>query len=108
MSLTAERSTSSRPLPGRLPFRMVPRHGRVSASTIHYTDHMYRARGATRRGQDSSNPLVSHLAHATKVLQLGKAFLNALFATKALMGPGQIHHVNVEAVQSWCGGLALR
>ena len=56
---------------------------------------MYRARGATRRGQDSSNPLVSHLAHATKVLQLGKAFLNALFATKALMGPGQIRHVNL-------------
>ena len=36
---------------------------------------------------------MSHLAHATKVFPLG----NALFATKALIGPGQIRHVNMEA-----------
>ena len=41
--------------------------------------------------------LVGHLVHATKVFPLEKAFLNALFATKALMGPGQIRCVNLEA-----------
>ena len=41
--------------------------------------------------------LVGHLVHATKVVPLGKAFLNALFATKALMVPGQIRRINSEA-----------
>ena len=40
---------------------------------------------------------MGHLVHATKVFPLGKAFLNALFATKALMGPEQICRVNLEA-----------
>ena len=41
--------------------------------------------------------LVGHLVHTTKVVLLGKAFLNALFATKALMVPGQIRRINSEA-----------
>ena len=49
------------------------------------------------RDKHTLESLVGHLVQATKVFSLGKAFLNALFATKVLMGPGQIHNVNLEA-----------
>ena len=49
------------------------------------------------RDKHTLESLVGHLVQATKVFLLGKAFLNALFATKVLMGPGQIRNVNLEA-----------
>ena len=50
------------------------------------------------RDKHTFESLVGHLFHAAKVFPLGKdLFLNALFATKALMGLGQIHRVNLEA-----------
>ena len=41
--------------------------------------------------------LIGHLVHAVKVLPLGKAFLNQLFALKRTMGPGtnQIRQLNL-------------
>ena len=42
------------------------------------------------RDKHALESLVGHLVHATKVFPLGKAYLNALFAVKASMVPGQI------------------
>ena len=49
------------------------------------------------RGKHALESLVGHLVHATKVFPLGKAYLNALFAVKASMVPGQIRRINLEA-----------
>ena len=49
------------------------------------------------RDKHTLESLVGHLVQATKVFTLGKAFLNALFAIKALTWTGQIRRVNLEA-----------
>ena len=49
------------------------------------------------RDKHALESLVGHLIHATKVFPLGKAYLNALFAVKASMVPGQIRRINLEA-----------
>ena len=49
------------------------------------------------RDKHALESLVGHLVHATKVFPLGKAYLNALFAVKASMVPGQIRRINLEA-----------
>ena len=41
--------------------------------------------------------LVGHLVHASTVFPIGKAFLNALFALKAILPPGQVRRLNLEA-----------
>ena len=60
------------------------------------------------RDKHTLKSLVGHLVRSIKVFCcMGKAFLNALFATKALMGPGQICRVNLEAHAelAWWGWL---
>ena len=57
--------------------------------------------------------LIGHLVHATKVVPLGKAFLNRLFPIAQHLGPGQTRRLNQEAradiswwltlCQSWSG-----
>ena len=49
------------------------------------------------RDKQAFESLVGHLVHATKVLPLGKAFLNALFAIKAELKPGQARRINLDA-----------
>ena len=56
------------------------------------------------RDKHTLESLVDHLGHATKVFPLGKAFLNALFATKAPMGQGRSAVSTWRPVQSWRGG----
>ena len=51
------------------------------------------------RDRQQLESLVGHLVHAATVFPLGKAFLNALFATKAAIKPGQIGRLNL-AVRS--------
>ena len=41
--------------------------------------------------------LVGHLVHASTVFPIGKAFLNALFALKAILPPRQVRRLNLEA-----------
>lgn len=48
------------------------------------------------RDKHTLKSLVSYLDHATNNFLLGKALLNALLATKDLMGPGQIRCVNLK------------
>ena len=47
--------------------------------------------------------LVGHLVHATKVLPLGKAFLNTLFAIKAELKPGQARRISLDAWDELAG-----
>ena len=47
-----------------------------------------------RHGLES---LVGHLVHASTVFPIGKAFLNALFTLKAILPPGWVRRLNLEA-----------
>ena len=51
----------------------------------------------TIRNHRRFESLIGHLVHASKVCPLGKAFMNALFAVKACLKPGQIRRLNREA-----------
>ena len=52
------------------------------------------------RDRQQLESLVGHFMHAAIVFPLGIAFLNALFATKAAIKPGQIGRLNLAAVVS--------
>ena len=49
------------------------------------------------RDRQQLESLVGHLVHAATMFPLGKAFLKALFATKAAIKPGQIGRLNLAA-----------
>ena len=49
------------------------------------------------RDKQALESLVGHLVHAATVFPLGKAFLNALFATKAAFKPGWTRRLNLAA-----------
>ncbi len=54
------------------------------------------------RDRQQLESLVVHLVHAATVFPLGKAFLKALFATKAAIKPGQIGRLNLAARSVAC------
>ena len=49
------------------------------------------------RDRQQLESLVGHLVHAATAFPLGKAFLNALFTTKAAIKPGQIVRLKLAA-----------
>ena len=49
------------------------------------------------RDRHKLESLVGHLVHASTVFPIGKAFLNALFALKSILPPGQARRLNLEA-----------
>ena len=55
------------------------------------------AGGRVVRNKQALESLVGHLVHAATVFPLGKAFLNALFATKAAIKPGRVGRLNLAA-----------
>ena len=58
----------------------------------------------------SFQSLVGYLVHASKVLLLGKAFLNQLFTIQSILQPGQICQLNLDAradLASWYAQCSL-
>ena len=56
------------------------------------------------RNRQALESLVGHLIHAATVFPLGKAFLNALFATKAAIKPGKVGRSILQLGWNWPGG----